>query len=584
MEWLSSSSSSASSLNGTPPSLPSSTLATNPTNAFKSLNIKRGLRHHINDVMKAGTPLSRYNSMEKLLDILQNRSGAMDRFCKLVRLDAEVRKKCLKTALLDSESGNGEDVYTQDFVLSESSASARFIQTLIQAVDESVLQIPFSDFINSGGRGILNFAIAARVHFLFQRLSSRSVELWRDVLAYSSSVTRIGLPLGYENMKTVKQLHTLLRAAPPEALRMATHDISSALDAIASAFCPSIVKYPHLPSPGALLTRNIFTLLDLIRTLGEKDIWPEFSSPMRWIVKSGIGTALMRIAANDPEHRSGTHEVGYSSSMRCLALASLQGMLEFDVVKLEIVAGECANEWFDTLFAIMLARVQWNIPEDELESLIGSKKIYPHEDAYDVLSCFPRSKFATHLTTVMEDACRAGKEECFKLLEPLAWLTRMEDEELNDAMLSAGVFAFFERMARSPLPENVDGLDYPFECEKKGDALICFRNMLNVMSPAQIARYTTVEMMKLILKLRDDRELPSRVTMRASDAYKAFIGDSMDKRTDRMADEGYRNLRGRVQCVMMAVVSPGSQVEAPQLTPVPAGPGFLADEPCLLGF
>ncbi|KAG8896297.1 hypothetical protein FRB99_008954, partial [Tulasnella sp. 403] len=517
MEWLSSTNSSTSSVKVTPSALPSAILATKPANAIKNFNVKREVRRHIDNVTRARNPSERRHSTEKLLDFLHGRPGAINRFFKLLTLDPQVRKECLEAALLDSD--NGVATYTHGFILSESSASARFIQMLVQAVDEPLLRVPFSDFINSADRSIHDFITAARVHFLFQRLSSRSVMLWRDVLVYSSSVTRRDLasptrpPFGYDKTRTVKQLHVLLRTAPPEALRMAIHEIDGALDTITDTFCPVIIHFPCPQVPDPVQRGIAVTVLDLIHTLGEKDVWPELNLPLRWAVKPGIGPALLRIAVNDPpvrSHRGDVHQqVTYPDLLRCLALASLQGMLEFDMVKQDLVAGVQAG-WFGTLFDIMLARVQWDVPEHDLKSLIGSKKIYPYEGAYDVLSYFPQSTFTAHLAIAMEGACRAGKEECLKLLEPLAWLTRMGDEKLNASMLSAGVFAFFERMARSPLPGNVNGLDYVFECEKKGDALICFRNMFSAMSPAQIVRYTTVEMMKLILKLRDDRELPSR--------------------------------------------------------------------------
>ncbi|KAG8897601.1 hypothetical protein FRB99_008046, partial [Tulasnella sp. 403] len=48
-------------------------------------------------------------------------------------------------------------------------------------------------------------------------------------------------------------------------------------------------------------------------------------------------------------------------------------------------------------------------------------------------------------------------------------------------------------------------------------------------------------------RLRDDPELPSRVTRRASAAFVAFIGNTKETRNARMGDEGYRKLWGRVQ-------------------------------------
>ncbi|KAG8897604.1 hypothetical protein FRB99_008049 [Tulasnella sp. 403] len=426
--------------------------------------------------------------------------------------------------------------------------SARFIRLLVKAVDEELMWNLFSSVIEDLHHD--DFPTSTRIHFLFQQLPNKSIASWHEMLKYSTAVLRRDLtaPLtGQDRTRTVKQLHSLLRHAPLKALRAATHDISSALEVITDALYPSFITSLHCRGQGGALQGIDFVLLDLIRTLGDEHIWPEVTSPLRWMVKPGIGSALIRIATNTPCFSPAGKETKrtYPDLLRCLALASLQAMLGFDVVKREVVIGDQVQDRFNTLLAMVLAQVPWDIPEEDLQSLIGSKKIYPHEDAYDILRCFPTSMITTNLTNAMEETCRAGKEKCFELLEALAWLTRMEDNELNDAMLSAGVFAFFERVARSPLPEDTDGLDYVFECEKKGDALICFGNMLNVMSPSQIARYTTLEVMKLIMKLRDDPELPSRVTRRASDACDAFVGDKI-RRNERMADGGYRGLRVRV--------------------------------------
>ncbi|KAG8894306.1 hypothetical protein FRB99_001350 [Tulasnella sp. 403] len=553
--------------------------ATPPSqNIFQRLGSAFNIRRYCTRLKKAKTPPGQAAAISGIVQCLDYYPNAAKLFTQRLKGDSQLHRKCLEVVLLHWDLVDKHHITHENLSLPGCTSFHPIMTTLINAVDEMSMQQHLVAFFKSRSDDVSTDSAIIRIYSLFKLLPNPSTTIWCHMFTCSAYIICGSFTDSFRSQKKCEQFltqfHTLIRTAPIDVLRTATHDISRALESVAKHLYPVLVN-TMLQTPPWFLDTHI-PLFDLIRTLGEKDLWPEVTSPLRWMVKPGVGSALIQIATNVPPQDGD----GSCPLERCLALATLQVMCKFETVKQEVIAGDQADEWFTHLFTIMIGNVQWNISEADLEvkGLVGSKKIYPHEDAYDVLRCFPLFKFATHLTTVMEGVCDAGKEECFKLLEPLAWLTRMEDGELNDAMLSAGVFAFFERVARLPLPENVEGLGYLVECEKKGDALICFRNMFTVMSPAQIARYTTVEMMMLILKLRDDPELSSRVTRRASDVYDAFLGDTKEKRTDRRADEDYRRLWVRVRPSETALPITSHPTEAPEPDMPATKPSLLIDD------
>ncbi|KAG8892501.1 hypothetical protein FRB99_002685, partial [Tulasnella sp. 403] len=565
-EALSSSSSSDAESVQYQPSLMDTT-SSSPRNIFQRISSTFHIRRHCTKLKKAETWLKQTDALCKIVRALSHQN-AVKLFTELLQGDSQLQSKSLEVALLHWDVVTSR--YDWNRQLTVHVNFLPFALTLMHAVGETNMEHHLVAFFKSHSNdiGILHNT-ALRVYSLFDLFPNRSTTFWCHMFAYAVSnmcthATSIFGLCRNRSLNALAKFHGLMRTATADILQSTTHDISRALEEITKNSYPDLVAATLATEvERGVFYRACIALFDLTRTLGERDLWHELTSPLRWMVKPGIGSALIQIATGVPPWRYGGDD--FPPLGRCLALAALRAMHKFEIVKQEATTGDQADEWFACLFEIMLGKHKWNISEKDLDDLVGSKKLYPHEDAYDILSCFPRSMFVIHLITVMEDACRAGKEECFQLLEPLAWLTRMENEELNDAMLSAGVFAFLEQTARLRLPENVGGLAYVVECEKKGDALICFRNMLDVMSPAQIARYTTVDMMKQILKLQDDLELPSRVTRRASDAYNAFVGDTKEKRTDRRADEDYRRLWVRVR-PSSPVVAPASQpTEAPEL-------------------
>ncbi|KAG8897602.1 hypothetical protein FRB99_008047 [Tulasnella sp. 403] len=528
---------------------------------WRAHNIRRSCAK----LKKAKTSLEQATAASTIVQYLERDQFSTEKvFTELLQGDSKLQSKCFEVALL--HWGQLVGLIPDSRFRPECLDFIRFISIFKNSVGEESVQNHLIAFFKSHSDATPSFEIiVGRVYTVFKLLQNPSTTVWCHMFAYGASniipVSSFFPATSGPSGALMVKFHGLIRIAPINVLQSAALDISRALESITRHFYPVHMNPTtwDQPSWARIGYPDCIALLDLMRTLGERDLWPEVTSPLRWMVKPDIGTTLIQITTNVPP--CGECGEGLPPLARCLALAALQVMRSFETVKQEIVAGDQVNERFACLFATMLGKQKWGISEKDLECLVGSKKIYPHEGAYDILGCFPRSMFAAHLATAMEDACRAGKEECFKLLDPLAWLTRMEDKELNDAMLSAGVFAFFERMARLPLPEDVNGLDYLVECDKKGDALICFRNIFNILSPGQIARYTTLEMMKLILKLRDDLELPSRVTRRALDAYDAFIGDSKEKRSTRRTDEEYRRLWVRVRPSESAVPTTSHPIE-----------------------